>query len=148
MKIWILNHYATNMYFDGLGRHQSFAKYLIKKGHEVKIFCASTVHNSDEVVDLNGKEYTEKIGKDDVPYIFVNTSPYKGNGFSRIKNMYSYYKNVKKVVREYIEKEGKPDVIYASSVHPLALVAGIKIKKKFNIPCISEIRDTLARKPC
>ena len=141
MKIWILNHYATNMYFDGLGRHQSFSKYLIKKGHEVKIFCASTVHNSDEVVDLDGKQYIEKKGMDNVPYIFVDTSIYKGNGVSRIKNMYSYYKNVKKVVSEYIKKEGNPDVIYASSVHPLALVAGIKLKKKFNIPCISEIRD-------
>ena len=133
MKIWILNHYATNMYFDGLGRHQSFAKYLIKKGHEVKIFCASTVHNSDEVVDLDGKQYIEKKGMDNVPYIFVDTSIYKGNGVSRIKNMYSYYKNVKKVVSEYIKKEGKPDVIYASSVHPLALVAGINLKKKFTL---------------
>ena len=45
MKIWILNHYATDMYFDGGGRHQSLAKYLIKLGHDVKIFCANTVHN-------------------------------------------------------------------------------------------------------
>lgn len=141
MKVWILNHYATNMYFDELGRHQSFAKYLIKKGHEVKIFCASTVHNSDEVIDLNNNLYIEKKGKDEVPYVFVETTPYMGNGVSRIKNMLSYYKNVKKAVSEYIKKEGKPDVIYASSVHPLALVAGIKIKKKFNIPCISEVRD-------
>ncbi|WP_290772833.1 glycosyltransferase family 4 protein [Anaerofustis sp.] len=141
MKIWILNHYATNMYFDGLGRHQSFAKYLMKKGHEVKIFCASTLHNSDEVIELNGMKYIEKKGKDDVPYVFVDTTKYSGNGKSRIKNMISYYKNVKKVVGEYISNEDKPDVIYASSVHPLALVAGIKLKNKFNIPCISEVRD-------
>ena len=34
MKIWMLNHYATNQYFDGAGRHQSFAKYLIGDGQE------------------------------------------------------------------------------------------------------------------
>jgi len=141
MKVWILNHYASNMYFDELGRHQSFAKYLIKKGHEVKIFCANTVHNSDKEVDLDNSLFKEKLGKDNVTYVFVKTTPYAGNGVSRIKNMLSYYKNVKKVVCEYISKEGKPDIIYASSVHPLALLAGVKLKKKYNIPCISEVRD-------
>ncbi|WP_318506971.1 glycosyltransferase family 4 protein [Bacillus sp. T3] len=33
------------------------------------------------------------------------------------------------------------DVILASSVHPLTLVAGIKVAKKLGIPCICEVRD-------
>ena len=52
MKIWIFNHYATNQYIDGTGRHQGLAKYLIRKGHDVKIFCADTVHNSNETTDI------------------------------------------------------------------------------------------------
>ena len=79
------------MYYDGLGRHQSFAKYLMKKGHDVKIFCANTVHNSDIIVNLENKKYIEKQGVDNVNYVFVETVSYKGNGISRIKNMFSYY---------------------------------------------------------
>ena len=36
---------------------------------------------------------------------------------------------------------GRPDIIIASSVHPLTLLAGEKIARKLNVPCICEIRD-------
>ena len=45
-KIWILNHYATNMYFDKGGRHYWFAKELIKNGYEPIIICSSFMHKS------------------------------------------------------------------------------------------------------
>ena len=37
-KIWILNHYATNMYFDNGGRHYSLAKYMINQNKDIEIF--------------------------------------------------------------------------------------------------------------
>ncbi|MFQ8601452.1 MAG: glycosyltransferase family 4 protein [Anaerovoracaceae bacterium] len=141
MKIWILNHYATSMFYDKGGRHHSFAKYMIRMGYDVKLFCASTVHNSDVVVDTENKISIEKCGEDNVPYVFVKTRPYQGNSGTRILNMLDYYKNIKHVLNDYKAKEGLPDIILASSVHPLALVVGIKVAKKFNIPCICEIRD-------
>lgn len=140
MNIWIFNHYATDMYFDGAGRHQSFAKYLKFNGHDAKIFCASTVHNSNINVDTNGKLFIEHTGQDNVPYIFVKTSNYQGNGTQRIRNMVEFYFRLFKVVKAY-KKNEIPDIILASSVHPLTLVAGIKIAKKMHIPCICEIRD-------
>lgn len=140
MNIWIFNHYATDMYFDGAGRHQSFAKYLKLSGHDVKIFCASTVHNSDINVDTKGELFIEHTGKDDVPYVFVKTSTYQGNGVQRIKNMVEYYIRLFNVVKAYQKKE-TPDIILASSVHPLTLVAGIKISRKMGIPCVCEVRD-------
>lgn len=140
MNIWIFNHYATDMYFDGAGRHQSFAKYLLRNGHDVKIFCASTVHNSDINVDTNNGIFVERLGKDNVSYVFVKTPEYKGNGFSRIKNMVEFYLRIFKVAKIYSKCE-KPDIILASSVHPLTLVAGIQFGKKNKIPCICEVRD-------
>ena len=141
MKIWILNHYATNMFFEGGGRHQWFAKYLIRKGYDVKIFCANTLHNTDKVVDISRGLFTEKEGQDQVPYVFVKARPYQGNGKTRILNMMDYARNVKKVMKFFAEHEGNPDIILASSVHPLTLVSGIKMAKKFHIPCICEVRD-------
>ena len=141
MKIWILNHYATNQYFDGTGRHQAFAKYLTRKGHDVKIFCANTVHNSDIIVDTEDNNEIEKIGKDDARYVFVNTRKYTGNGKDRVLNMLDFYTGLKRALNKYEKIEGKPDVIIASSVHPLTLVAGLKWGSKRKIKCICEIRD-------
>lgn len=141
MKIWILNHYATDMYFDGMGRHQSFAKYMIEAGHNVVIFCANTVHNSDISIDTKNKRYISNIGQDQVPYVFIKTRNYKGNGKQRIKNMFDFYLGLRPVLQEFIDKTGAPDVILASSVHPLTLVAGLKFARKIKCPCICEIRD-------
>ena len=41
----------------------------------------------------------------------------------------------------FLKNREKPDVILASSVHPLTLVAGLKLAKRSNVPCICEIRD-------
>ena len=52
-----------------------------------------------------------------------------------------FYLNLLSVAKQYAKTNGKPDVIIASSVHPLTMVAGIQISRKFGIPCICEIRD-------
>lgn len=44
-RIWMMNHYAGNMFFDQGGRHYFFAKYLKQFGSEPVIFCCNAVHN-------------------------------------------------------------------------------------------------------
>lgn len=139
-KIWIMNHYATNMYFNEGGRHYWFADNLIKEGYKPTIFCANTRHNLDEIIELNNEIYVMKY-KEEIPFIFIKTPKYKGNGKSRIYNMLTFYKNLFPTAKEYAKDYGEPDIILASSVHPLTLVAGIQIAKKFGIPCICEVRD-------
>lgn len=51
--IWILNHHATGMAFQHGGRHYYFAKYLIKKGYNIRIFCASVLHGTSMKTLLN-----------------------------------------------------------------------------------------------
>lgn len=139
-NVWILNHYATNTFKDQAGRHYWFAENLIKEGYSPTIFCASTVHNSNENIDTGIQKYvSDKIN--DIPFVFVKSPDYRGNGKQRIINMLAFYKNLFPAAKEYAIKYGKPDVIIASSVHPLTLVAGIKIAKKFGVPCICEVRD-------
>lgn len=139
-NIWIWNHYATNMSRDQAGRHYWFAENLIKRGYNPTVFCASTIHNSNKNIDTGIQKYTtDSINS--IPFVFVKTPDYMGNGKARIKNMISFYRNLFPVARQYAELHGRPDVILASSVHPLTLVAGIKIAKEFGIPCICEVRD-------
>jgi glycosyltransferase involved in cell wall biosynthesis len=139
-NIWIWNHYATNMIKDKAGRHYWLAENLIVNGYNPTIFCASTLHNTDDNIDNVGKIFIQKES-DNIPFVIVKTPQYSGNGKKRIINMTSFYKNLFPTAKEYANKYGKPDVIIASSVHPLTLVAGIKIAKKFGVPCICEVRD-------
>lgn len=139
-NIWIWNHYATDMYKNEGGRHYWFAENLLKRGYEPTIFCASTNHFSNESISTNGEKYIADLNNK-IPFVFINTPDYKGNGKKRIFNMVAFYRNLFSVAKDYARKYGKPDIILASSVHPLTLVAGIKIAKKFGVPCICEVRD-------
>lgn len=140
MKIWLMNHYASNMYRDRAGRHYWFADQLKKRGHEVTVFCANTYLNGEYAIALEKEKFAIRE-LDDIPFVFVKTITSQGNGIDRIKNMGFFYKNLFPSTKAYAKKYGKPDVIVASSVHPLTMIAGIQIGKKMQVPCICEIRD-------
>ena len=116
-NIWILNHYAGGMMFDHGGRHYNFAKYLKRSQYEPVVFCANSNHRTGDVMfetdALWHEHLAEEIG---VPFVCVKARAYTGNGKQRIFNMLDFYFNVKKAAKEYAAKNGKPDVIYASSV--------------------------------
>lgn len=128
------------MYESKGGRHFWFAKKLLEKSYKPKIFCANTFYNNSNQIELKGKIFIEKF-QEEIPFVFIKTIPSIGNGLKRVLNMLLFYWNLKKVAKRYIKNNDKPDIILASSVHPLTLVAGIQIGKKYNIPCICEIRD-------
>lgn len=140
MKIWLMNHYATSMYYSKAGRHYWFAKELKKRGHDVTVFCATTFLNSEEQVDTGGKVLAVKRTQG-IPFVFVKTVGSMGNGIDRIKNMVFFYLNLFSATKIYADKYDKPDVVIASSVHPLTMVAGIQIAKRMGRPCICEVRD-------
>jgi len=139
-NVWLWNHYATSMSVNRGGRHYWFAENLQKEGYEPVIFCANTFHSDREPIALDGNKYRmEVVGG--IPFVYVKTTPYAGNGLDRLLNMGFFYKNLFSVAKAYVDKYGKPHVILASSVHPLTMVAGIKVARKLNVPCICEVRD-------
>ena len=130
------------MLFSKGGRHYWFAKYLKREGYEPVIFCCNTKHGDFENYYDIDKLWVEKVAEIiNVPFVVVKSSLYKGNGKDRVLNMIRFYRNVQKAAKEYAKTHPKPDVIYASSVHPLTLVAGIKLARYFNVKCICEVRD-------
>lgn len=139
-NIWIMNHYATVMYTQNGGRHYSLAKNMLSQGYSPIIICASTYHNLDKNIDIPQGKY-KVLYNNKIPFIFVKSPPYKGNGFSRIKNIGCFTFNVVSSYLKIVKKFTKPDLIIASSVHPLTLIAGIIVGHRLSIPCICEIRD-------
>lgn len=139
--VWIMNHYAGVMYFDKGWRHYNFAKYLKKAGYEPVIFCANSKHGSAETWFSSNLLWQENMVEAGIPFVFVRARTYTGNGRQRVLNILDFYRNVKKAGKEYAGKYGNPDIIYASSVHPLTLVAGIQLAKYFGVECVCEVRD-------
>lgn len=138
--VWIMNHYATNTFEQRAGRHYWMAKYLKTQGYTPVIFCANVPFNKQESIDTGSDRYSvDEV--DGITYIFIKTIVAKGNGLKRVINMYLFFRNLLKVSKDFIDNGNKPDIILASSVHPLTLVAGEKIAKKIDVPCICEVRD-------
>ena len=139
-RFWIFNHYATTPKTGPMLRHYYFAECLQKKEMETTVFAANELHQTGDTVDTHGKPYlrTEEGG---VPFVFVKTSKYQGNGISRVRNMLSYFFGLLRISGKYAKKYGRPDVIMGSSAHPLAAVAGILLAKRFRVPALVEVRD-------
>lgn len=136
MKIWIINHYAIPPSMGGLVRHYYFTKFLKEKGHDVKLFSSSMIHNSSVNMITDKSLFLEK-NMDGVEYTFVRTSDYKGNGISRIINMLQFPVRIWKVCK----KLEKPDVIYVSSPDPFTALSAIIMGKVYHVKKILEVRD-------
>lgn len=139
MNIWIVNHYAIPPSMGGLVRHYYFSKYLQKKGHNVKIFTSSKIHNTDINMIKDKALYKEEM-EDGVEYTFVRSRDYKGNGLDRIINMIDTPFKMQKAMRCFYKKE-KPDVIYTSSPDLFVAFFALLFGKTHRIPVVVEIRD-------
>lgn len=139
-SIWVFHHYATPPTMNGFTRPYNFGVNMRERGYITKVFSASYLHFSN-VNLINNKELYIENDETEIPFVFVKTPSSAGNGLGRVLNMIKYYQNLFKVTKKFILNGERPDLIIASSPHPLAMVAGIKISKKLSVPCISEIRD-------
>ena len=139
-RFWIFNHYATTPKTGPLLRHFYFAEYLKEIGIETTVFAANELHQTGTSVDTMGKPYlrTEEEG---VPFVFVKTSKYQGNGLSRVRNMLSFFFGLLRISKRYARQYGRPDLIMGSSAHPLTSIAGILAARRFHVPVIVEVRD-------
>ncbi len=141
MNVWYFHHYATPQSISGLHRPYEFGKYFVKEGHKLTVFASSYLHYADENIITDNKKYCKKT-YDGIDAIYIKTNGYKGSGTKRVINMFAFYKGLKKTIKSLV-KSGveKPDVIIASSPHPLTMMAGNSIAKKLGVPCICEVRD-------
>ena len=136
MRIWLINHYAVPPRYYPLARQNYFAKYLMRAGHEVTIFAASTVHNSDLNLIEDDTPYREDV-VDGVHYVLIRCKSYHGNGVSRILNMLEFARKLPGVCDKY----PRPDAIVATSMPPMSCAAGIKLARKYGCRGIAEIAD-------
>lgn len=139
-NIWFFHHYATLPTMNGHIRPYNFGKHLKEYGMKTTIFAASYLHFADVNLINDRSRYLLNL-ESGIPFIFVNTPSSTRGLRDRVMNMVVFFFRLFDVSKKYAEKGGRPDIIIASSPHPLAMIAGIKVAKRFNIPCICEVRD-------
>lgn len=140
MNIWYFHHYATPNSLSGMHRPFNFGEFFIQAGNKVTVFSSSYLHYASKNMIVDKSKFIKKEFNG-ISTVFVKTCEYKVSGIRRIINMIQFYCNLLSIVKTYARENGKPDVIIASSPHPLTMVAGIKVGRKYQVPCISEIRD-------
>lgn len=136
MKIWLINHYAVPPKYYPLARQTYFAKHLMAMGHTVTIFAASTVHNSDKNLIIDGSPWREET-VDGVHYVYIKCSDYRGNGLRRVYNICEFAWKLSGVCKKF----PRPDAIVATSMPPTSCAVGIRLARKYKCRGIAEIAD-------
>ena len=88
---------------------------------------------------LSDRERTGIAEFDGIPFLWIRTPQYEGNGGGRMGNMLTYAARV--LLPSSTKELEKPDVIVGSSVHPFAAWSGAILAKRFRVPFVFEVRD-------
>ncbi|WP_375752259.1 glycosyltransferase family 4 protein [Vibrio sp. HN007] len=140
MHIWYMNHYAGSKSFPKEGRSYFLARGLLKAGATCSVIAAS-YHHLQKGVHHEQSLGIEKENVEGIPFLWLKTPKYVGNGFSRIKNMLAYSYACWKtnfVSSGFLEK---PNVIIVTSVHPFHIFSGYRWAKYFDAKLVFEVRD-------
>ncbi|NPV45213.1 MAG: glycosyltransferase family 4 protein [Firmicutes bacterium] len=136
-NIWIINHYAMPPQYEVRVRTNVMAKYLKKWGYKVKIFSASTIHNTSiNLIEDKKKLFIER-SYDDLDFIHIKTSNYTGNGFSRILNMLQFPLRFYRVSSKI---NFPPDIVICDLAAIFAVIP-YWVSKRFRAKFVLEVRD-------
>lgn len=136
--VWILNHYAQEPGGPGGTRHFSLARKLSQYGWQAVIVAASVEHGTGrDRLPSDAKTRLDIV--DGVPFLWLKTSGYAGNGHARVRNMLDYTRRA--LSRSALGALARPDVVIGSSVHPLAAWAGARLARRHRVPFVFEVRD-------
>ena len=136
MKIWLIDHYAVPPQYYPLARQTYFAKYLMEMGHEVTIFAASTVHNSDKNLITDGAPWREET-VNGVHYVYIKCLDYQGSGLRRVYNICEFAWKLPGVCKKF----PRPDAIVATSMPPTSCAMGVHLGRKWGCKTVAEIAD-------
>ena len=108
----------------------------MQMGHQVTIFAASTVHNSDRNLITDGSRWREEI-VDGVHYVYIKCLDYQNSGLKRIYNICEFAWKLPGVCKRF----ARPDAIVATSMPPMSCAAGIRLARKYKCRGVAEIAD-------
>ena len=139
MKILIINHYSGSPSLGMEYRHFYLAREFKKLGHEVCIVASAYSHLRREQPNKNALGVRIN-SHDGIDHIWLGGCNYSSNGIRRMLNMLGFSLALRSHAKA-IATLWKPDVVYASSPHPLQSYGAVKLARLARAQFIFEIRD-------
>lgn len=116
-------------------RHICFAREMTKVGYEVRIFCASWIHNTNIEIDLDGGLYKE-VDYCGIRFVHVRTKPHSTNWLRRIVELWRFPRTLRTITGDF---EPPSAVIHCAAV-PFDLEIA-RLVRKLGAKHIVEIAD-------
>lgn len=137
--IWYCHPYAGSPSLGMSYRPYYLARAFQSAGHQAYVISPDFHHLLRQ--DIKKKENISLQKVDGLPYIFLKSVSYQGNGMARLLNMMSYVWRLKTCMKQLLAITGKPDIIIVSSSHPLHYPSLQASARRLNAKLIFEVRD-------
>jgi glycosyltransferase involved in cell wall biosynthesis len=139
-RIILVNHYAGSPFHGMEFRHYHLAKEWQRQGHEVITVAASFSHLRQKNKLMKRSVEHEMI--DGLPFFWLKTTAYKGNGFGRVLNMLQFSLRLHLWITNFISNDKSArTIIIASSPHPFIVFGALKAARRSGGKLFFEVRD-------
>jgi len=138
MNILLINHYAGSPRHGMAYRPYYLAREWIHLGHQVRIVAASHSHLRSVAPATSGPVTEESV--DGIPYVWLRTPAYHGNGVRRALNMVAFVGRLTRYATTLVQGKA-PDVVIASSTYPLDNVPARRIARRWGARHVFEVHD-------
>lgn len=140
MNILYVNHYAGTPSLGMEYRPYYLAREWVRAGHEVTIVAANFSHVRAR------QPHKARDEVDGIAYRWLPTPAYRGNGLGRVKNIWSFLRQVWQMAPALVA-ECKPNAVIASSTYPMDIWIARRIARLANAKLIYEVHDLWPASP-
>ncbi len=140
MNILYINHYAGGPLYGMEYRPYYLAREWVRGRHKVTMVAANFSH----VRAHQPQAAQEKV--DGITYHWLPTPSYQGNGLGRVKNIWSFLRQVWQMAPTLVA-DCKPDVVIASSTYPMDIWVARRIARLARAKLVYEVHDLWPASP-
>ncbi|MDC8783941.1 glycosyltransferase family 4 protein [Roseateles koreensis] len=134
MNILLINHYAGTPKLGMEYRPYYLAREWVRLGHKVLILAANQSHVRSQ--QPSAGPYLS----DGIAYNFYDTPAYSGNGLGRVRNIFSFCRQVWGDT-DVLCESFQPDVVIASSTYPMDVWVARHIARRVQAKLVYEVHD-------
>jgi glycosyltransferase involved in cell wall biosynthesis len=134
LKLLLINHYAGSPQHGMEYRPFYLAREWVRAGHQVLVLAASQSHVRSSQPQAGGQTI------DGVSYCWYETPAYQGNGLGRVRNIFSFCRQVW-ADADALAQAFQPDAVIASSTYPMDIWVARRVARKAQAKLVYEVHD-------
>jgi len=140
VNILYINHYAGGPSYGMEYRPFYLAREWVRAGHAVTIVAASFSHVRAQ------QPHNARDELDGILYRWLPTPAYQGNGLGRVRNIWSFLRQMWQLATA-LASDCKPDAVIASSTYPMDIWVARRIARLAKAQLIYEVHDLWPASP-